>query len=246
MDLSRVAGEKNVTLIPVHTNIRLVDDSSMMFDINHGAMLGAVAHAFARRLTRVYVSASDSIPALSLVDQYLFKPHGSHPLLDPLYGSYHLAIKHDGISKSRFDKVLEISDWDSGLQVIRVCGPNWPGKNCCKCEKCVRTMLELLAAGVLHKTEAFSIHDVTPDMISRLKIKKPEFGYSVDDDYLELIGPLERIGRQDLSTAILEMIDRSFYPQKNLKQKIRRLDAKYLDGCIARIKKKIKLVSTVS
>lgn len=238
-DLRAVAGESDVALIPVYTNIRLVDDSSFMFSINHGAILGAVAHAFSNCLIRVYISASDSIPTLSLVDHYNFKPHGSHPLLDPLFSSHNMTIKHDGIAQSRLDKVEMLSHWDSALQQIRVCGPNWPGENCCNCEKCVRTMLELLAAGVLHKTRAFSIKDVSAEMILRLNIKKPEFGYTVDDDYLELIRPLERMGRQDLIDAILSMIDRSHYPAKSLKQKFRRFDAKYLDNSLSRIKKKI-------
>ena len=77
-------------------------------------------------------------------------------------------------------------------------------------------------------------------MIAGIKIKKPHFGYSTDDDYLELVEPLERIGRHDLAKAILEMIDRSFYQNNNFKQKIRKLDAKYLDGCISRVRKRIK------
>ena len=244
-DLSGVAADKGTALIPVNTNIRLVDDSPLMFYLNHGAILGSVAHAFSNRLNRVYISASDSIPALATVGQLNLKPHGSHPLLDPFYSSYRMTIKHDGIAQSRLDKVLQLSDWNKGLQAIRVCSSDWPGKNCCKCEKCVRTMLELLAAGLLHKTQAFAIHDVTTEMISRIKIYKPRLGYSVDDDYLELIGPLERIGRQDLAKAILAMIDRSYYPNKSLKQKMRRLDEKYLDGSLGRIKKKIMPKNTV-
>jgi hypothetical protein len=238
-DLSLMAREKDVTLIPVFTNVRLIDDSRIMFYLNHGAILGSVAHAFSNRLTRVYISASDSIPGLAWVHQHNLKPHGSHPLLDPLFSSYAMTIKHDGIAMTRLDKIRLISQWDTALQQIKVCGPNWPGGNCCRCEKCVRTMLGCLAAGVLHKTKAFSVHDVTAEMISKIKIEKPVLGYSVDDDYLELIEPLERIGRRDLVNAILAMIDRSFYPGKNLSQKIHRLDEKYLDGSLARIRKRL-------
>jgi hypothetical protein len=100
-------------------------------------------------------------------------------------------------------------------------------------------MLELLVAGVLHKTDAFILDDVTTEMISKIHIKNPEFGYSVHDDYLELIGPLERIGRQDLARAVLAMIDRSNCPTKNIRQKIEKLDAKYFYGSLSHIKKKL-------
>ena len=238
-ELDEITRESNVRLIPIHTNIRMVDDSSYMFKINHGAILGSVAHSLSNLLMRVYISASDSIPTLRLIGQHNFKPHGSHPLLDPLYSSYNLSVKHDGIELSRLDKTRLIAHWDTALRHIKVCGPNWPGVNCCRCEKCVRTMLELMAAGVLHKSAAFEKDDVTAEMVSNITIKKPEFGYSVDDDYLELIEPLKQLGRQDLVRAILSMIDRSHYPAKSLKQKIRRIDAKYLDHSLSRIKRKL-------
>jgi hypothetical protein len=245
-DLGNLAAEKAVTLIPVYTNIRLVDDGSEMFDMNHGAILGSVAQAFSRRLSCVYVSSSDSIPGLSLVNRYNFKPHGSHPVLDPLYGSYHLKIKHDGIISSRLDKIRLISGWDSALRQIRVCGPNWPGKNCCKCEKCVRTMLGLLAAGVLQKSSAFPTGDVTEDMIAEIHIKRPKFGYSTDDDYRELILPLKAIGRNDLALAVEKMIDRSFYPGRTLRQKIRRLDQKFLGGTLGDLKNHVKRINPLN
>ena len=232
LTLADVVRELNVTLRPVYTNIRLVDDDRFMFSINHGAILGAVAHAFANRLTTMYISGSDSITTLSLVGRDICKPHGSHPLLDPLYSSHDLDIKHDGITTSRLDKVRQISEWDAALQNIKVCGPNWPGENCCRCEKCVRTMLELLAVGALHKTRAFSRNDVTAEAIARLRIKKPAFGYTVDDDYLELIEPLQRIGREDLGRAIKSMIHQSRSSATSLGQTLRMLKSLWVNGKI--------------
>ena len=66
--------------------------------------------------------------------------------------------------------------------------------NCGKCEKCVRTMLGLLAIGALDKTEAFVEDDVSPDLLS---------GFSItirhrESFYRELLEPLKARGRDDL------------------------------------------------
>jgi hypothetical protein len=208
-----------------------------MFEINHGAILGAVAHAFAKRLSSVSISASDSIPGLSYVKKYNFKPHGSHPLLDPNYSSSDLRIRHADVTLSRLDKTRLIADWEVALQNIRVCGPNWPGKNCGRCEKCIRTMLALIATGSLKKTEAFPGNDVTDKLVSTINIKKPVFGYSVEDDYLELLVPLAERGRHDLVHAIEQLLKRSHSRNKSLKTRMKRFDSKYLNGHLVRLKR---------
>ncbi len=235
-ELSDLAAESGVVLIPVYTNVRLLDDDPRVFDVNHGAILGAVAHAFSRRLTTVYIAASDSIGGLSLVNCHSLKPHGSHPLLDPCYGSSDLKIRHDGITLSRLDKTRLIADWDTALRNIRVCGPNWPGRNCGRCEKCVRTMLELLAADVLDRSGAFPSNDVSAGLIAGITIKKPRFGYTVDDDYLELIAPLRGKGRHDLADAIERMLERP-HLRRGLISIIREIDRQYLSGVLSRTKK---------
>jgi hypothetical protein len=237
IDLSEVSRDAGITLIPVYTNIRQLDEDKKLFDINHGAILGAVAHVFAKRLTDVSISASDSIPGLSLVNHYNFKPHGSHPLLDPNYSSSDLRVRHADVTLSRLDKTRLIADWEVALQNIRVCGPNWPGNNCGRCEKCIRTMLALLAAGVLNRTRAFPGNDVTEKLVSAIKIKKPVYGYTVDDDYLELLAPLAERGRHDLVHAIEQLLKRSHSRKKSLKTRMKQLDSKYLNSNLVKLKR---------
>ncbi len=40
--------------------------------------------------------------------------------------------------------------------------------NCGKCEKCVRTMLALLALGVLHRSHAFPVNDVDEKLVASM------------------------------------------------------------------------------
>lgn len=238
-ELRVVAREAGVELLPVYTNIRSLDDSAAMFTINHGAILGAVAHAFSDRLSTVCFSSSDSIPGLRYVKSLTFKPHGSHPLLDPLFRSSELRIRHDGITMSRLDKTRLLADWGSALDNIRVCGPNWPGDNCGKCEKCVRTMLALLAAGVLDRSGAFPFDDVSAELVDSVNIKRPVFGYAVEDDYLELLPALGRMGRMDLTRAIEDLLKRSRRRRRKLVSVLREIDREHLNGILSRTKRSL-------
>lgn len=82
-------------------------------------------------------------------------PMGSHPAVDHLLSSQRLQIIHDGSRFTRLEKVRELATWPTGLAALRVC-PETSGEeaNCGRCEKCLRTRLELLAAGV-EETAAF-------------------------------------------------------------------------------------------
>ena len=240
--LSEVAMDSGITLIPIYTNIRSLDEDAEFFVTQfHGAILGAVAHALAHRLTSVSISSSDEIPTLSLLKRQHFKPFGSHPLIDPNYSSSDLQIRHEGITLSRLDKTKLVADWDVALQNIKVCQPNWPSENCGRCEKCVRTMLALLALGALKRTKAFPQDDVFEDLVSKVNIKRPimKNSYSVEDNYLELIPALMKIGRKDLVQAIEQLIERYYNPIKpkvSLQTKIWQFDQKYLKGSLTKLK----------
>jgi hypothetical protein len=74
---------------------------------------------------------------------------GSHPALDGLFSSQRIAIIHDGGRFSRLEKVRDLANWPAALEALRVCPARLEdGGNCGKCEKCLRTRLELLAAGI--------------------------------------------------------------------------------------------------
>ena len=190
--LSHVAADAGVNLIPVYTNIRhLCDDRDLWLNKFFGAVLASVAHAFAKRIRLAYIASSYDIPHLH--------PCGSHPLLDPFYSSYDLGIIHRDLAMSRMEKIELVSNWDAAFQNLRVCLANVPDRlNCGRCEKCVRTMLELLAAGTLHKTGAFVEKDVKPEMLSGFSIRIRER----QSFYLEILPLLAGKGRDDLVKTI--------------------------------------------
>ena len=106
--------------------------------------------------------------------------HGSNPLTDPLLSSPSFQIVHDGAGYGRIEKLRHLTEWPGALRHLRVC---WQGaqldRNCCTCEKCLRTMLMLDVCGI-SRSDAFP-DAIDPEVISRLVIKNQsgldEFGY---------------------------------------------------------------------
>jgi len=245
-ELSGVTRDARITLIPVYTNVRHLDGESEFFQYQfHGAVLAAVAHALANRFNAMLISSSSHIPNLFLRKKKHFSPWGSHPLIDPCYSSSDMKIRHEDLAMSRLDKVRLISQWDAGLQNIKVCPPNYPGDNCGVCEKCIRTELGLLVLGVLDKTRAFPLDDLNADLISQFSIDEDKMQF-----YLELLQPLADVGRYDLVRAIEHMRKNLRKRESGLMKKVRQyksdmksgikqLDSKYLNGHLIRLKRSL-------
>lgn len=131
--------------------------------------------------------------------------HGSNPLTDPLLSSWTFPIIHDGASFGRIDKLRHLSHWPTAIRNLRVC---WQGqrldRNCCRCEKCVRTMLMFRLCGVTH-AEAFP-HDLTPREIERMIIRSQ----SGLDEFEYLLEEAQRAGIDEPWTrATARMVRRS-------------------------------------
>lgn len=236
--LSIIALDADISLIPVYTNIRHLDyDSSFWGKEFQGAALSAVAHTFSRRLTTVAIPSSFDISHLY--------PYGSHPLLDPNYSSSDLQIRHDSILLSRLTKTKLVADWDVALQNIRVCNKPKLIKtgtlNCGQCEKCLRTMLALLALGMLDKTRAFPEVDISEELIlANAYIKYPPYA---EFCYRELIVPLAAKGRLDLVRAIERLIAQ-YHTESRLKQReerLKQIDRKFLKGNLFKFCKAVAL-----
>lgn len=194
--LSRVAEDAEVNLIPVYTNIRhLCDERDLWLDKFFSAVLASIGHAFVTRLNLIYIASSYDIPNLV--------PCGSHPMLDPEYSSYNMRIRHRDVALSRLDKLRLIAKWDVAFQHFRVCLANVKTRlNCGKCEKCIRTMAELEALGILDKTKAFIENDISADQLSTFNIKIRHR----EPFYREMLPLLKKRGRDDLVETIYKML----------------------------------------
>lgn len=142
-----VAAQMKKTLVEVSTNIREFSDPIVDWALDyHGTALAAVAQLLAPTLSKVYIAASHS-------EEETFR-WGSHLQLDPLYSTETLSLIHDGANATRVEKVAAIAGDRLVQQTLRVC--NKAGAyNCGRCEKCLRTMINLRLAGALDNFATF-------------------------------------------------------------------------------------------
>ena len=122
-----------------------------------------------------------------------------------------MAIEHHGLEMSRFAKTAIVAEWPLALDHVNVCiSPESDGENCGHCEKCLRTMLALIALGKLHVTAAFPSRDLRAEDLARLKIGN---AYQASC-YRDLLVPLRDRGRSDLAAVV----ERKLSPPSRLSQ----------------------------
>ena len=234
--LEKAAAEININLIPVYTNLYLNyrdEDAAEGFSfwINEfgGAALAAVSHVFSSRFRGVSIGGN--------CDPSNLQPWGSHPMIDPDLSCSELTIRHDCAS-SRIEKTAMVAAWDPALQHLRVCNQfkryDKEYLNCGRCEKCIRTMLELLAFDALKKSTAFPVRDVTAAQVERhVKITNP----FVLSFYSEVLEPLSHMGRHDLVNAIRKKMDdyRRAERKKVFRKKLFAFDQRHFNSHLSQL-----------
>jgi hypothetical protein len=145
--VSRIAEQVDKPLITLETNARDLY-GGLVGPLFGGEILAAGARAVAAEISRLYVASSQCY-------RWLLE-NSSHPMLDPLWGRGALEVIHEGAELSRAEKLEAIAGNELVRATLRVC---WEGTgshyNCCRCEKCLRTMVALEALGVLDEFETF-------------------------------------------------------------------------------------------
>jgi len=256
--ISKISQDAGVTMIPLHTNIRQLEPRRIFFPIEScGAALSAVAHTFSSRVSAAMIASSANIFDKGLV--------ASHPLLNPSYcSSSEMQIIYDGERYERLEKVGVVADWDVALQNLRVCNNPFSPKeilNCGKCAKCLLTMTGLLVYGKLKNCSGFPEEDVSADMIGSLHsipidasdltdytvLEKSARVISAGDlsFWKEMILPLQRLGRDDLTKVIeSKLIEGEKYWSglngNNWKANIRSIDSKYLGNAMSGVYRFLK------
>ena len=231
-----MARDAGLELIQVHTNAYAhfrdldADFSFWRFEY-HGSFLAAIAHAFAPRFSVASIASTYDLANL--------EPWGSHPLLDPLYSTTDLQVRHENAALSRLEKTKLVGEWDVALKNLRVCNEkesySQGNYNCGHCEKCVRTMTAFLALGLLDRIPTFKEHNVTKDKL--VQTCRLSDNYE-ENCYRELIEPLRKVGREDLVEGIEQIIRR--YREQDLKGIAKRIDRVLFNGGLLNIGKRIK------
>jgi hypothetical protein len=164
--LASIAAERGAELMPMRTNIRETRWRNCHRErLGFGPALAAVALVLEKRFGTVFLPSS--------IDFGNLYPWGSHPLSDPLFSTSKLRIIHDGSAHSRVEKTAFIAQDDLALNSLHVCFRGADGRgqddtNCCRCEKCYRTMATLEILGKLDNATLFDRRNFDVGRISRI------------------------------------------------------------------------------
>jgi len=201
----RVAARLGKNVIEVDTDLRPFYDAYRIrwLPLGHGPVLISVGHLLYPEFGRIYIAAGRTYADLA--------PWGSHPLLDPLWSTEGLAFVHDGCEATRIEKARAVSAFDFALENLRVCFERPVNAlNCGRCEKCIRTMLELLAVGALERCPAFEA-GLDPGRIAGLRLRKDGSRQHHDDN----LSALEQAGNHpQLARAVRTALRRSRRPEQ--------------------------------
>ena len=128
------------------TKVRGISGDNWWHGFQHG--IGIIGHAApvcsAMKKSTVYFASSFTVAEKGKITC------ASDPTIDNFvkFGCTH--IVHDGYEFDRQDKVHNITEFSerTGINIpLRVCWQSTGGRNCCQCEKCWRTILEIIAEG---------------------------------------------------------------------------------------------------
>lgn len=180
----RVADGVGAQLLPIVSNVRRALAVFGTWPPQHGGALIASALGLGSLLGRLHIAASTTYNRLY--------PWGSHPLLDPLWSTETVTVIHDGCELNTIDKTRVIAELrpDLAMSTLRPCAGTTSSYNCGGCEKCLRTMLDLLQFGYLEQCQTLP-HEIS---VERLRIALRPGGPVHVADYTRRLRALEAQG----------------------------------------------------
>ncbi len=194
--LKPITDETGVHLVTCRTNLRHLPSKPGFWANRHnGAALAAVGHAALRGPAFLFIGGTYDVANPV--------PVGSHVAVDGLFSSQRVTIIHDGARFTRLDKVRDLASWPRALAALRVCPESAAAEaNCGRCEKCLRTRLELLAAGI-EETDAFG-PSLTPIELWEQAVPAPINHRAIR--YEDLLAPLRARGLHALCRVLEQKI----------------------------------------
>jgi hypothetical protein len=139
----RAAASLGKSLIDVVTNLRETRMRQVSWGkLAHGCALASVGLALEGRFRRFVIASTWDYPKMG--------PHGSNPMIDPLFSTSRTQMVHDGATHTRLAKLETLATSKVALENLHVCFRIGSDRNCGSCEKCLRTMAALDLLGSLH------------------------------------------------------------------------------------------------
>jgi hypothetical protein len=223
--LDGLVGPLGIRLVPIVTNLSALAPDLVFFELEFAsAALLSAAHLFPERWSSVSIASGRDVANLF--------PQGTHPLLDASFATAAVSVRHEGMKIFRLDKLRTIASWDEAIENLTVCmiPAERPLLNCGVCEKCVRTMTELVALGRLSTARQFPYREVTPAMIDAIPGNA-----GLKRAWAEMLPELRQRGRDDLVRSIERKLGETrrivrWFEERGLRGRLRRLDRSLLGG----------------
>lgn len=213
-NIKKIARAEDAKLIEAESNIRAFIDPILDWGLSHGGCLAATALCLRSGIELMY------IPSSYTVEQE--HPWGSHRLLDSHWSTEVITFIHDGFDTSRVGKVVKVvGHSETALEYLRVCWKEEGGSyNCGKCNKCLRTMVNLYAANALNESKTF------PTTIDISLLEKARLD---DADVMFVQENIEALKSTGGSKDIIEAYERSLnrYLNPDILRKVRRYILKF-------------------
>jgi hypothetical protein len=220
--IREMASKHGKPLRVLETNaLKFAYEHKIARDLYHGSLMAASSHILGFQKT--YFPSG--------YDYAQLHAWGSHPLTDPAWSSENVTFEHDGAEMRRIDKIDYLRQFEGVLENIVVC---WERQdvNCCKCNKCLRTMIAY---------ELLGIPDVAfPERLTLKSIRNARFSGAVDHVmFNENLSVARAEGRQDLVSAMSRAHTRQVLPEA-AREVLRILDDAFLAGAAQRLLQRVK------
>jgi hypothetical protein len=235
------ARRHDAALRVVITNARTLRPDVEFFGYRYqSAYLAAAVHGWSNEVSSASVGSGWDISHLI--------PWGTHPLIDRWWSSAALALRHEDVGFSRFEKLEYLARSPGAVRHLIVCneGRSQPLPNCGACFKCVETLAALTALGVAEQAESF------PKSLSAEAIDGVTLAPNLRRSFAEymsfwdiLAERLLVVGRRELSRAVRRKLrdarrHQAWLAERDWKGMLRRVDRGFLGGSLTRKAKMIR------
>jgi hypothetical protein len=160
-------------IVCVRTNLREFHPGDNFWpDLGFSSALAAVGKCVTSRVDEVLIGSYGTYAEAI--------PHASSPLIDPMWSCRRQSVVHFSCRVNRRQKMQVIGHVTPQLlRGLRVCYLNPEGEyNCGRCEKCLRTALQLALLGFEKECDTFDF-PIDPDLLKSIRLPwRPESAYA--------------------------------------------------------------------
>lgn len=180
-------------------------DDGWWHDLQHG--IGLLSHAapfaFKHRLKTIYIASSFTETDRGKVTC------ASDPTIDNHFAVASCRTIHDGYELDRQEKIHRICSSEQSIR-LRVCWKSKGGGNCCRCEKCWRTILGIYAERREPREFGFEYGDWN-ELLRLIRNNPKEFEYHRQARYEPIVKSMHKnYRREEISPDLLWLYDMKF------------------------------------